>query len=140
MTPALKMYALSATVVALHMLLLAFWTGTMRVRHKIYVNPEDAKVSKGTQADQDHEDVLRVKRTHQNALENAVPFFAVGLLYAMSEPTKDGAIIYFSVFALARILHSIFYLWGRQPFRTLMFAIGALAVVGMGVHVLRHVA
>jgi hypothetical protein len=33
-------------------------------------------------------------------------------------------------------LHSIFYLAGRQPFRTMTFAIGALATMGMGVQVL----
>ena len=61
----------------------------------------------------------------------------VGLLYAFSGPSKVGAQAYFFTFVGARILHSIFYLWGRQPFRTLCFAIGALATIGMAVHVLR---
>ena len=35
-----------------------------------------------------------------------------------------------------RVLHSIFYLWGRQPFRTITFAIGALSLIGMRVQVI----
>ncbi len=138
-TPALNLFAICASIIGLHLLALAFWTGTVRAMRKTFVNAEDAKAFKADKsADAEHPDVARVKRAHQNALENAVPFFAIGYLYAMQGPTKDGAIIYFGVFTAARILHSVFYLWGRQPFRTMMFAIGALATIGMGVHVLMH--
>lgn len=135
--PALKLYALVAALVGLHLLLLALWTGTVRTRRKQWVNPEDAALSKGTQASEDHPDVLRVKRAHQNALENAVPFLAIGLVYALSGASKTGAQAYFFTFLGARVLHSIFYLWGRQPFRTLMFVVGVLAMLGMAVHVIR---
>jgi hypothetical protein len=36
------------------------------------------------------------------------------------------------------VLHSIFYLFGRQPFRTLMFGVGVAAMIGMAVRVIRH--
>jgi glutathione S-transferase len=135
--PALKLYALVAALIGVQMLLLALWTGTVRTRHKQWVNPEDAKLNKGDQKDQDHPDVQRVKRAHQNAIENAVPFFAIGLLYALSGASKTGAQAYFFTFLGARVLHSIFYLWGRQPFRTLMFAAGVLATLGMAYQVIR---
>ncbi len=134
---ALKLYAVCASILALQLIALALWTGTVRVKNKTWVNPEDAKLNKGDQKDVEHADVQRVKRAHQNALENAVLFFVVGLLYAMSGPTKNGAMIYFSTFTGARLLHSIFYLWGKQPFRTLMFAIGVLCVIGMAVRGIR---
>lgn len=132
-------YALASTVLALHMLLLAFWTGTVRALRKQYVNPEDAKLNKAEGVETDHPDVARAKRAHQNALENAVPFFVVAALYVASGATKTGAATYFGVFVGARLLHSVFYLWGKQPWRTLMFATGALAVIGMGVQVIRSV-
>ncbi len=133
--PGFKIYAIVAAILAIHMLLLALWTGTVRVRHKVWVNPEDAKLNKGKHVDTEHEAVQRVKRAHQNALENAVPFFIVGLLYALTGPSKNGALIYFGTFCAARLLHTAFYLWGRQPFRTLMFAIGVLCTIGMAVHI-----
>lgn len=135
-TPQFSLYAIFATVLALQLVVLAFWTGTMRVLHKRYVHPEDAAIAKQSLAESEHDSVLRARDAHRNALENAVPFFAIGFLYAAGGPTKDGALIYFGTFTAARILHSVFFLWGKQPYRTLMFAIGALALVGMGVHVI----
>ena len=32
-----------------------------------------------------------------------------------------------------RVLHSIFYLWGRQPFRRVTFATSVLVMIGLGV-------
>ena len=135
--PALKLYALVSVLTALHVVLLALWTGTLRTRRKAFVNPEDATALKGTQVEADHPDVLRVKRAHQNALENAVPFFAIGLAYALSGPSQTGAQAYFFTFLGARVLHSLFYLFGKQPFRTLVFAVGVAAMIGMAVHVIR---
>lgn len=135
-TPQFSLYAIFATVLALQLVALALWTGTMRVIHKRYVIPEDAKVAKLPQASAEHDRVLRARDAHRNALENAVPFFAIGFLYAAQGPSKDGALVYFGTFTAARILHSVFYLWGKQPYRTLTFAIGVLALIGMGVHVI----
>jgi len=84
--PALRSYALAGTIVALHLIVLALWTGATRAMRKTFVNPEDAKLNKTAVAEDDHADVLRVKRAHQNALENAIPFFAIGLLYALTSP------------------------------------------------------
>ncbi len=137
--PAFRYYALAASVVALHLIALALWTGTVRVRNKQWVNPEDAKMNKGTQVESDHPDVLRVKRAHMNLMESAIPFFAVGFLYAATGATAFGAKAYFGTFVGVRILHTIFYLAGKQPFRTLSFAIGVATIIGMAVHVIRAV-
>ncbi|MEZ4297543.1 MAG: MAPEG family protein [Polyangiaceae bacterium] len=137
--PALKLYALVSALVGVHVILLALWTGTVRTMRKQWVNPEDAKLNKGEVSEQDHPDVQRVKRAHMNALENALPFLAIGLVYALTAPSKVGAQAYFFTFLGARLLHTIFYLWGKQPFRTLMFAVGVLANLGMAVHVVRAV-
>jgi uncharacterized MAPEG superfamily protein len=134
---ALRYYAIASTVLALHLIALALWTGTVRAKKKQYVNPEDATLNKGANTPSDHPDVERVKRAHANAVENAIPFFVVGALYAVTGATATGALAYYGAFAGARLLHTLFYLAGRQPFRTLCFLVGVLAVVGMGVHVLR---
>lgn len=136
-SPAVKLYALVSTLAGLHLVLLAVWTGTLRDRRMTFVNQEDATRKKGTHAHDDHVDVLRVKRAHQNALENYVPFFAIGLAYALSGPSKTGAYAYFLTFLATRLLHSVFYMWGKQPFRTIMFTLGGLTLIGMGVHAIR---
>jgi len=135
--PALKLYALAVAILAIQLLLIAFWTGTVRAMNKTWVNPEDAALNKGTQADVDHPAVQRVKRAHQNALENAVPFVAVGGLYALTNPGMTMAQILFFGFVGVRVLHTVFYLSNKQPFRTMMFAIGAVLTVIMAVQVIR---
>ena len=65
-----------------------------------------------------------------------MPFLAVGLLFALTNPSLTAAKAYFFTFLVVRVLHSIFYLRGRQPFRTLCFAVGALAMIGMRVQVI----
>jgi glutathione S-transferase len=133
-------YAIGSAVLVLQMLALALYTGTVRAMRKEWINPEDAKFNKGANKDQDHPDVQRVKRAHYNLLENAVPFFVIGALYAATGATHKGALVYTATFVGVRLLHTVFYMIGIQPFRTMMFAIGVLACIGMAVHVLMAVA
>jgi glutathione S-transferase len=137
---AFGIYAIATSVIALHLFALALYTGRVRNRHKQWINAEDAGFFKRDVSESEHPDVLRVKRAHANALENAVPFFAVAAVYASTAPSKNGALAYFGVFVAARLLHSIAYIWGKQPFRTILFAVGVLAVIGMAVHVIRYYA
>jgi uncharacterized MAPEG superfamily protein len=134
-----KIYALCATLVCLHLLVLSGITGYVRTRRKVFVNPEDARATKGAEAEVDHPDVARVKRAHMNATENAVPFLALGLLYVMTGASEVGAQAYFFTYTGARILHSIFYLLGKQPFRTIFFSIGAIATAGLAYQVIAAV-
>jgi len=137
-TPTFDTYALVSALLAIHLLLLAGWTGATRTRAKRYLNAEDHVVIKGgAQAPDEDPGVLRVKRAHANALENAVPFFVVGALYVATGGSKLGVQAYCYTFLAARVLHSIFYLAGKQPFRTLSFAVGAFSILGMAVHVIR---
>lgn len=133
---AFLLYAVCSAIVALQLLALALWTGTVRVMRKKWVNPEDARFNKGENVEVDHPDVARVKRAHTNLLENAVPFFVVGLLYVLTGADEAGAQAYFFTFTGARLLHTVFYLGGLQPFRTLSFGVGVLATIGMGVQVI----
>src|SRR6266851_2786704 len=68
---------------------------------------------------------LRVRRAHRNDLENILPFFVVSFLYVLTKPSYGAAAIYFWGFLAARVLHSIFYIRGAQPHRTIAFAVGA---------------
>lgn len=130
--PAFKAFALSIVVLALNLLFLAGFTAVQRTRNKALANPEDPGYveQKG-----DHPKVARAMRAHRNAMENFVPFAAVGLVYVLTGATARGAMIYFTVFTAARLLHSVVYLLEKQPWRTLFFAVGALATLGMMVQI-----
>jgi len=133
--PAFAIYALACVILALNLFVLGGMTGAGRGKSKVFVNPEDTKDGKGAPAE--HERVARLLRAHRNALENFVPFAIIGLLYVLVGASARGAYILFGVYTVARVLHSIMYLGGKQPWRTIMFAVGALATLGMMIQVTR---
>ena len=138
-SPVLTAYATTSTVLALHTMSLAASTAVARIKARKVVNQEDSStVSKGAEVvPVETEAVLRTQRAHRNAIENLVPYFVVASLYAITAPSATAAWIYFGFYVVTRILHSFFYLNAIQPWRTAMFALGSLAVLGMAVHVLR---
>jgi len=73
-----------------------------------------------------------VKRAHLNLLENSVPFFVVGLLFALTEPGLLVASTLYGLFVASRVLHAVVYLSGRQPVRSAAWFLGVVAVGVMG--------
>merc|ERR1719350_159894 len=72
-----------------------------------------------------HEDVERVRRAHQNDIENIIPFLILGFIYIFTNPAYSTALLVFRLFAGARILHSIVYLLIiPQPARAITFFVG----------------
>jgi uncharacterized MAPEG superfamily protein len=121
--PALRTYALAASLVALNMMVLAAMTGAARAKTKSFNNPEDAR---GAPIDKEDPKVSRLKRAQTNAIESAIMFYPIALLYCFAGPSDLGAKAYFFTYAGARILHSIVYLAGKQPWRTIMFILSGV--------------
>jgi microsomal prostaglandin-E synthase 1 len=127
-------YAICCSVLSLQMLLLAGVTAARRAKHKGYSNPEDVAVSFAEARlieGAEHPEVARVIRAHRNLQESLPMFFALGLIYVLAGAPALGAKVCFVGFTAARVLHTIAYLKGLQPWRTVMYAIGSLALVGM---------
>jgi glutathione S-transferase len=138
--PVFQLYALCSSVLVVVLYGLGFLTAKTRAERKVVVNHEDTKVNGGASVqDAEHADVQRLKRAHINSLENAVPFFAIGLLYTMTSPSLALARGLFITFAAIRLLHAVFYVSAKQPFRTASFAVGALINLTMVVQVVRAV-
>jgi uncharacterized MAPEG superfamily protein len=127
-----RIYAAVCALLIIKMILLALATGITRGPRKASINPEDSKHEFG-KAD---EVVDRICRAHTNAVHNILPFAVVGLLYVMMGASTSGLQIYAYTFFTARVLHTIFYLFKLQPFRTLSFAVGALCIIGMSTQVI----
>lgn len=138
--PVFASYALAVCVLVVTLYGLGFNTAKVRAERKIVVNAEDVGVNPGARvADNEHPDVLRIKRAHLNLIENAVPFFVIGGLYSLTSPGLALARSLFVIFVVIRLFHAVFYLTAKQPFRTLSFVIGALVNLIMLVQVLRAV-
>ena len=136
--PVFQLYAICTAILVIILYGLGFYTAKIRADRKKIVNYEDVKVNSGAEVvDVEHADVQRIKRAHLNSLENAVPFFILGFIYSQTSPSMGMAQGLFFTFVGVRLLHAIFYLTARQPFRTLSFGIGGVVNLIMAVQVLR---
>ncbi|KAK6482836.1 microsomal glutathione S-transferase 1-like [Huso huso] len=131
-----------ATIVVLKMLLMGPMTGYYRMTRKAFSNPEDTAIHGRNEEDKKKflrtdPDVERVRRCHQNDLENIVPFVVIGLLYALSGPALSTALLHFRVFVGSRFLHTVAYLLPLpQPCRGVSWIVGLLSTFSMGYRLL----
>jgi glutathione S-transferase len=130
-TLAFRLYAFAVLALSFKMLALASWTSRTRLTKKVFAAPEDY-ASQGLSVKEGRDaDVERARRAHRNDLENILPFFAVGAVYAASEPSALGAWLCYGAFTVGRVLHTLFYLNGRMPHRTVAYALGYFALLWM---------
>ena len=124
--PALRLFAIVSLILVLKMAAVGVYTSTLRIGRKVFATPEDYALQ-GMQAKAVSDpDIERIRRAHQNDLENILPFFVVGFFFALTHPPLLAAEIFFIGFALARILHSVSYIRSMQPHRTIAFTAGSL--------------
>jgi len=128
--PAMQLYMLCAAILTLKMLLTGTAVGTLRVAKGVFITPEDYAFAGKTPAGAD-EQIERVRRAHQNDVENVLPFLVVGFLYALCGPSYRVAWWLFWTFTAARVLHTVTYSLGLQPWRTILFEVANLALVAI---------
>jgi len=137
--PAFRTYALCSAILVLKMLFSAFYTGSRRQIAQGYINAEDARTfgkSGVGSGDAEVPAVAHALRIQRNDLESIPAFFAIGLIYVLSGASAFGAAVYFWVFTIARVLHTIMYMNHLQPWRALCYLTGALCMIGMSVQVI----
>ena len=131
----LRMYAITAIVLALKMAAISIVQGRARVNAGIFTNPEDAKAFGGQQASAEAPMVERASRAWRNDLENIPIFLIIAWIYVAAGLSASAFVIYCIVFMAARIVHTICYLNAIQPARTIAFTIGAVAMLAMIVQI-----
>lgn len=130
--PPLQLFMVCAAILTIKMVLTGNATGLMRVLKGVFISAEDyALVGKAPVGPDDQ--IERIRRAHQNDLENILPFFAVGFLYALTGPSYTLAWWLFVPFTAARILHTICYALGLQPWRTIAFEVGNVTLIATAV-------
>lgn len=129
--PAFLAYALATIVLVLNLLTLWILSGLRRARGGTAINPEDGAHYSVSLSDRDPPAVARYLRAHRNAEATIYPFLLLGVVYVLAGGGATLAIPIFSVFVIARIAHSIFYLRALQPWRTNAFATSLLAILAL---------
>ena len=129
--PAMRVFAVCAGILVLKMLLTANLTGILRTSRRVFASPEDYRFFGAEPVAQPDEQIERIRRAHRNDLENILPFLVIGFLYAMTGPSYTVAWWLFVSFTVARLLHTAVYIAGLQPWRTVFFGIGSIALYAM---------
>ena len=139
--PAFTTFALCSAILVLKGCLSGTFTAVTRLKAKRFMNPEDAKVFGGGSeaAPAEVPAVARALRVQRNDAENLPAFFAIGLIFVLVGASATAAAAYFWTFTIARILHTLCYMFELQPWRALCFAAATLCLIGMSVQVLMAV-
>ena len=129
-------YGVSTLVLCLNLTALWFASGVARGRTKTTPNPEDARtVVKGSAVvEADPPAVARALRAHTNTIANTVPFVLVAQVYVGAGASGAMTWALCGGFAGLRVLYSVFYLSGAQPWRTISFVLATALMLGMMGH------
>lgn len=130
MSSALQVYALCVVVLFLKMFLVSCYQGYHRLRFVAFTNPEDAAVFRRIAQAAERPQVIRAAKVWANDLENIPMFFALGGLAVALEAATLPVLWLSVVFTVARVLHTLAYLRGLQPWRTLFYGIGVICLMG----------
>ncbi|XP_784976.3 microsomal glutathione S-transferase 1 [Strongylocentrotus purpuratus] len=140
MSEELSSFAIYASAVMVKMVLMSPLTAYTRLTRKVFANQEDMVGLKDKKPVFDNPTVERVRRCHLNDLENIVPFFGLGLLYAFTSGASTTTIVWhYRIFVASRFLHTIAYIGALpQPSRALSFFAGLIVNVSMAVQIIMN--
>ena len=136
----LQLWLLCTVFLAAKMWANSLVQGYARLRHRQFVNPEDANVvgqvigHKLPPVPEDHPMVQRAACCWRNDLENIPMFLMVALGYGLLGGGASWGAVYLGTFAIARASHTVFYLAGWQPWRFLAYLLGVVTTIALSVH------
>ena len=132
MSGVLSVYALCVVVLCVKMFALSCYQGFYRIKSLAYTNREDAGYFNRPVSQQELPQVTRAAKAWANDLENIPLFFVLGGLCCALETSSGASIWLFCMFCVVRVLHSVCYLAGWQPWRTVTYAVGIVCLSGLG--------
>ncbi len=135
-----EVYALCTVALFLKFFAVAAVQGLDRLRHRAFVRPEDAAFfGQGARpAAADGELAALAQNTLRNDLEN-IPFFLfLGLLYVHSGAWPTGALVYFPLFLVSRVVHTVAYLKPTQPLRNRAYLVGVAVLLALSGHIVHR--
>jgi len=129
MSGAMAVYACCVVVLFFKMLAISCYQGYYRLRHLAFINAEDAAVFGRVTQPAERPEVERAMQAWRNDLESIPMFIALGGLAVVLEAYAAATVGLCLVFTLARVLHTVTYLAGKQPWRTLSYGVGTLCLI-----------
>jgi glutathione S-transferase len=130
----LSVYALSAFVLFSKFVVTISVQARERLRTRAFRYPEDAARWQGVVAP-DSDLCQRAAQVLRNDTESQPYYLVLGALLVAFQPDSRAAIFYFATYTLARLAHTYWLLFPRQPHRNRAFSVGLVALVALAGHV-----
>lgn len=140
MSGALAVYACCVVVLFFKMLAISCYQGYFRLRFLAFINREDAAVFKRAACPAELPQVTRAMQAWRNDLENIPMFLALGGLAVVLEAPVAMTAWLSGVFTVARVSHTMTYLAGIQPWRTVSYGVGVICLIGLATLVIEALA
>jgi glutathione S-transferase len=132
-----QFYALTTVILFFKMFANSVVQALARTGTKTFTNPEDAKFFGASAPAADEMPIVkRAAAAWRNDLENIPIFLFLGLIYVTLGCWPEGVYIYFTIFVIARILHTVVYLRGLQPARTIFYSLGVFVCFALSIQIL----
>ena len=138
MNDLLPAYAVCVLVLCLKMFAISCYQGYFRLRGRAFTNREDAAFFKRSPQREELPQVGRATKAWANDLENIPLFFVLGGLCVAQQIDSAATLWLFGVFTLARVVHTLAYLMGWQPWRTLAYGVGVACLFGLGARIVEN--
>jgi glutathione S-transferase len=129
-------YAVASVLLFFKMFAISAYQGFHRIGKLTFKTPEDAAFVGREAAKEELPQVQRAARAWLNDLENIPVFLGLGVAYIWAGASPGWAVWLFLVFTGARYLHTLFYLAGIQPWRTVAYAVGVACMFIMSIQIL----
>ncbi|GAA3961918.1 MAPEG family protein [Allohahella marinimesophila] len=129
-------YAVATVLLFFKMFAISAYQGFHRITKLTFKTPEDAALVGRKPAEDELPQVQRAAKAWMNDLENIPVFLALGVAYVWVDASPELAVWLFMVFIGARYLHTVCYLSGLQPWRTLTYTVGLLCMFVMSIQIL----
>lgn len=130
----LSVYALSVLVLFFKFVVTISVQARERLRTRAFRYPEDAAHWHGVVAP-DSELCQRAAQVLRNDGESQVYYLVFGAVLVAFDPDSLAAMFYCATYTLARLAHTFWFLFPRQPHRNRAFSVGVIALVGLAAHV-----
>ncbi len=135
-----KAYGFTVVALFLKMFAVVLVQGYSRFQSNTFANPEDAAYAasfgkEGAKVAEDDPLLQRATKTLRNDGENIPIFLFLAGAYIQLNCWEQGTLIYFPLFVLSRIIHTIAYLRAIQPLRNRIYLLGIVVMLILCGHI-----
>lgn len=121
-------------------LALACYQVVIRIRYRLYATPEDKSLFQrfALKGERDRSNpqakLQRIEKCWRNDFESIPIVVFIALGFVLLDGPLNWGMCYFSIYTVARICHTLFYLSEAQPWRGMSWDLGTIAASVMAIH------